>query len=142
MPTVLLFGDYAEMVNQIGGIAADLVAERIRLELHPLTTNTESLMAKIDDLIVAAQNVSDQATEHRAVVDEAIDLIKSGVGADDPRLSAVLDQLNATAEQLDTATTDLAAADDAPEEPADPEEPPADPEAPVDPEAPADPEVP
>jgi chromosome condensin MukBEF ATPase and DNA-binding subunit MukB len=135
VPTVLLFGNYEELVAEIGSKAAGIVAERLRSELIPLTTQTESLMAKIDDLIVAAQNVSDQATEHRAVVDEAIALIKSGVGADDPRLTAVIEQLGATAEQLDTATSDLAAADDAP---VDPEEP-VDPEVPVDPETPVEP---
>lgn len=133
MPTVLLFGDYAELVTEIGNAAAGIVAERMRLELIPLTTKTESLMAKIDDLIVAAQNVSDQATEHRAVVDEAIALIQSGVGADDPRLTAVIEQLASTAEQLDMATTDLAAADDVAEEPVDPPVEPVDPEEPVEP---------
>lgn len=139
MPSVLLFGNYADLVNEIGAKAAEIVAERLRLELSPLNTNTEILMAKIDSLVIATQNVSDKATEHRAVVDEAIALIKS-IGVEDPRLDAVLAQLDSTAAQLDTATTDLAAADDAPAEP--PVEEPVDPEVPVDPETPADPEVP
>lgn len=134
VPTVLLFGNYDDLVSDIGFRAARYVSEEIRRDFTSLNLNTETLVAKVDDLIAAAQNVSEQATEHRAAVDEAIGLIQS-LGVDDPRLDEVLTSLNDTATQLDQATTDLAAADDteggepepepAPEPEPEPVEPPA-----------------
>lgn len=132
MRPVLLLGDYNAMVRDIANAAAGVVSAQIRTDLTQLTSRTERLVASVDELLIAAQNVSDQASEHRAVVDEAIALIQS-IGVEDPRLDQVLSQLTDTADQIDQATTDLAAAGGTePEEPIEPEEP-TEPEVPEEP---------
>jgi hypothetical protein len=129
---VILFGDYNAIVRDIADAAAGVVSERLRTDLLSLHTRTERLVATTDELLIAAQNISDQASEHRSVVDQAIELIKS-LGVQDPRLDQVLAQLTDTAEQIDQATTDLASATDTEPEPQEPTEPvePAEPEQPV-----------
>lgn len=123
--SVVMAVEPEEFAAAVAARIATTLARVVQAETLPLVNRMERMMAKIDDLVAAAQNVSDQAAEHRAVVDEAIALIQS-IGVEDPRLDDVLAQLNQTAQDLDQATTDLAAADDV-TEPVEPGEEPVEP---------------
>jgi len=123
--SVVMAVEPEEFAQAVAARIATTLARVVQAETLPLVNRLESMMSKVDDLVAAAQNVSDQAAEHRAVVDEAIALIQN-IGVEDPRLDDVLAQLGQTAQDLDQATTDLAAADDTEEPPVDGEEPPPD----------------
>lgn len=124
---IVLITTYERLLTDLSARIADRMSARVRTLLSPINQRMEFILTKIDNLITATDNLSTQITEHRVIVDNAIALIREGATIEDPRLDALISQIEGSAASIDSASTDLAGAgapaDD--EEPA--EETPADP---------------